>query len=156
MFFGSNEVRKAVLTRRLQTKGIIPKVHIEELNVLLDALLQIEVSVRPSTEIDLLIHTRLDELLKDIINSKQTVCHNLDRSQVTIYIKAGSLKRKWERRFKGFYFNINTPRTEQMKINGPLRGLTLMGSNGENVMNWLVSYIQPAGLEGHVNFTPGE
>ena len=145
-----------MLTRRLQTKGTIPKLHIEYLNVLLDALLQIEVSVRPSTEIDLLIHTRLDELLKDIINSKQTICHNLDRSQVTIFIKAGSLRRKWERRFKGFYFNINTPRTEQMKINGPLRGLTLVGSNGENGMNWLVSYIQPGGLEGHVNFTPGE
>ncbi|KAH7393332.1 PUA-like domain-containing protein [Cadophora sp. MPI-SDFR-AT-0126] len=139
----------------LQTKGTIPRRNVEELTALFDALLQIEVSARPSTEIDLLIHTRLDELLKDIVDSRETMCHNLDRSQVTIFIKAGSLRRKWERRFKELYFNINKPRTEHMKINGPLRGLSLIESNGEHGMNWLVSYIQPAGLEGHANFTPG-
>ncbi|PVH78591.1 hypothetical protein DL98DRAFT_239405 [Cadophora sp. DSE1049] len=147
----TDEVRGA-----LKTKGTIPKKDIEELSILLDALLQTEVSARPSTEIDLLIHTRLDELLKDIVDSKETMCHNLDRSQVTTFIKAGSLRRKWERRFKEFDFNINKPRTEQMKINGPLRGLTLIGSNGDHGINWLVSYVQPAELEGHVNFTPGD
>ncbi|KAK0099966.1 hypothetical protein ONS95_013212 [Cadophora gregata] len=146
----TDEIRAA-----LKTRGTIPKSSIEELSVLLDALLQIEASVPPSTEFDLLIHTRLDELLRDIGDSKETMSQNMDKSQVTIFIKAGSLRRKWERRFKGLYFNINKPRTEQM-INGPLRGLGIIGSNGDQGLDWLVSHVQPADLEGHLNFTPGD
>lgn len=122
--------------------------------MILDALLREELSPRPSTEIDLIIHTRFGQLLKEILDSSDTMC--IDRYQEAIFTKSGSLKRKWERRFKGFYFNIQKPRTEQMKTNGALRGLTLSTGDGGHGQTWAVAYAQPADLEGHMNFNPGE
>ncbi|KAH9205779.1 hypothetical protein DL95DRAFT_397359, partial [Leptodontidium sp. 2 PMI_412] len=145
----TDEVRASV-----KAKGIVPRSNIEELNLILDALLREELSPRPSTEIDLIIHTRFDQLLKEILDSSDTMC--IDRYQEAIFTKSGSLKRKWERRFKGFYFNIQKPRTEQMKTNGALRGLTLSTGDGGHGQTWAVAYAQPADLEGHMNFNPGD
>ncbi|KAH7321648.1 hypothetical protein BKA65DRAFT_540825 [Rhexocercosporidium sp. MPI-PUGE-AT-0058] len=145
----TNEVRVA-----LNTKGIVPTSNIEELSLLLDALLRDELSPRPSTEIDLVIQTRFDQLLKEILGSSKTMC--IDRDQEAIFIKSRSLKRKWERRFKGVYFNIQKPRMEQMKTNGALRGLTLVTKEGGHAQTWNVAYAQPADLEGNLNFTPGD
>ncbi|XMA12320.1 hypothetical protein WAI453_005111 [Rhynchosporium graminicola] len=138
----------------LRAKKDLSKSQIDELNLLFDAFLREEISSRPSTEIDLVIHTRFDLLLKELLNSKDTI--STYKSHEVMFAKSETLRRNWERRFKGLYLNIQKPRTEKMKATGALRGLTLNSSNAHHGQTWLVNYALPADLEGDLNFIPGE
>ncbi|KAL2068255.1 hypothetical protein VTL71DRAFT_16353 [Oculimacula yallundae] len=138
----------------LRAKKDLSTSAMDELSSLLDAFLREESSPRPSTEIDLVIHTRFDQLLKEVLDSIDLI--STDRSQETMLIKCNMLKKNWERRFRGMYSNIQKPRTEHMKIDGALQGLTLTSSSGDHSQNWLIKHTRPADLEGSLNLTPGD
>lgn len=136
--------------------GIITEAGIVEFNEILNQLLLEEVSPLPATGFDMIIRTHLDKLLRDIIESKDVMSAEPKSRLNAIFIKSGSLVRKWQRRFKEQYFNIDQARNEEMKTNGALHGLTLAMKDSGNEHIWQVSHAKPSDLEGHLHFNPGE
>ncbi len=136
--------------------GIISDKAIVEFNEILNQLLLEEVSPLPSTGHEIIIYTHLDKLLQEIIESRYMWSAGPKSRLNAIFIKSGSLVRKWQRRFKEQYFNIDQARTEAMKTNGALCGLTLADKDGGHESIWIVSCAKPSNLEGHLSFCPGE
>lgn len=123
--------------------------------MVITALLQEEGSPDPTTELGLITSTHVEKLIKELLGSK--LLTNADpRSKLSeIFIKVRSLERKWQRRFKTLYSDIDKIRTEEMMRCGILQGLTFAPMEDKE-HTWIVNSPRCPDVAGSLDLNPGD
>ncbi|PBP24156.1 hypothetical protein BUE80_DR004906 [Diplocarpon rosae] len=122
----------------LKEKRAFTEKNLEELEAVISTLLLEENAPQPSTELELIIKTHMDHLVKEIIESKMMTSAEEHSRLYEVFLRALSLDRKWTRRFRELYFDIDFYRTDEMMNSGALRGLTLASKDEEQGHIWHV------------------
>ncbi|KAJ5043047.1 uncharacterized protein L3040_004435 [Drepanopeziza brunnea f. sp. 'multigermtubi'] len=152
-----DEVRELTDSIRTAVKsvGVIYGESAAELDVVISALLLEETSPDPTTALDLIIHTHFDKLIKEIVASKLFNAADLNSQLYGIFTKAESLERKWQRRFKVLYSDIDKYRTEEMMRSGILHDLKIAPKEEKGHM-WIVDNPRCPDFAGSLDHNPGD
>ncbi|KAI9049213.1 hypothetical protein LZ554_007060 [Drepanopeziza brunnea f. sp. 'monogermtubi'] len=152
-----DEVRELTDSIRTAVKsvGVISGESAAELDVVISALLLEETSPDPTTALDMIIHTHFDKLIKDIVAYKLFSAADLNSQLHGIFTKAESLERKWQRRFKVLYSDIDKYRTEEMMRSGILHGLKIAPKEEKGHM-WIVDNPRCPDFVGSLDHYPGD